>query len=81
MFGRRRLSLRPGDVYLLCTDGVAEQIDYHPLGALLAAPDAPTEIVARLLAATLEAGGHDNATAIVLCVDRREDQPADGSST
>ncbi|MFE2873075.1 PP2C family protein-serine/threonine phosphatase [Embleya sp. NPDC059259] len=71
------VTLRPGDVYLLCTDGVAEQIDYRPLGALLAAPEAPTEIVARLLAATLEAGGHDNATAIVLCVDHRPDQRPD----
>ncbi|WP_331770972.1 protein phosphatase 2C domain-containing protein (plasmid) [Embleya sp. NBC_00888] len=70
------VSLRPGDVYLLCTDGVAEQIAYHPLAALLAAPDAPTEIVARLLKATLDAGGHDNATAVVWCVDHREDRPA-----
>ncbi|MFF7245451.1 PP2C family protein-serine/threonine phosphatase [Embleya sp. NPDC008237] len=73
------VSLRPGDVYLLCTDGVAEQVDYRPLGALLAAPEAPTTIVPRLLAATLEAGGRDNATAIVLCVDRRADHPAENS--
>ncbi|GCD94595.1 PP2C family protein-serine/threonine phosphatase [Embleya hyalina] len=62
------VTLRPGDVYLLCTDGVAEQLDYHTLGRLLAAPEAPAGIVDRLLTATLDAGGHDNATAIVLRV-------------
>ncbi|MGC0421087.1 PP2C family protein-serine/threonine phosphatase [Embleya sp. AB8] len=69
------VTLRPGDVYLLCTDGVAEQVDYPALGTLLAAPDPPAEVVPRLLAATLAAGGHDNATAIVL----RVEEPSPGA--
>ncbi|MEH0935872.1 PP2C family protein-serine/threonine phosphatase [Micromonospora psammae] len=59
--------LRPGDTWLLCTDGVSDQLDYHPLRDHLAGPD-PTRAVRDLLAATLAAGGDDNATAAVLRV-------------
>ncbi|MEU5950536.1 PP2C family serine/threonine-protein phosphatase [Micromonospora sp. NPDC047465] len=61
------VSLRPGDVWLLCTDGVSDQVDYHLTRELLAAPR-PEEAVRDLLGATLEAGGDDNATAVVVRV-------------
>ncbi|WP_436529952.1 PP2C family protein-serine/threonine phosphatase [Actinoplanes sp. HUAS TT8] len=56
--------LRAGDRLLLCTDGVSGQLDYETLTRLLAAPTP----VPALLDATLTAGGHDNATALVLTV-------------
>ncbi|SCG72072.1 PP2C family protein-serine/threonine phosphatase [Micromonospora coxensis] len=59
--------LRPGDTWLLCTDGVSDQLDYHRLRELLAEPD-PAQAVRALLAATLAEGGDDNATAAVLRV-------------
>ncbi|MBO4164379.1 MULTISPECIES: PP2C family serine/threonine-protein phosphatase [Micromonospora] len=59
--------LRPGDTWLLCTDGVSDQLDYHRLRELLAEPD-PTRAVRALLAASLAEGGSDNATAVVLRV-------------
>ncbi|MFJ6196969.1 PP2C family protein-serine/threonine phosphatase [Micromonospora sp. NPDC092111] len=59
--------LRAGDTWLLCTDGVTDQVDYHRLRDLLAEPD-PTRAVRALLAATLAEGGGDNATAVVLRV-------------
>ncbi|WP_328338615.1 PP2C family protein-serine/threonine phosphatase [Micromonospora sp. NBC_00421] len=69
--------LRPGDTWLLCTDGVSDQLDYHRLRELLSEPD-PTRAVRALLAATLAAGGSDNATAVVLRVHRRDQaRPAD----
>ncbi|MBY8871284.1 serine/threonine-protein phosphatase [Micromonospora sp. PLK6-60] len=57
--------LRAGDTWLLCTDGVSDQVDYHGLRGHLAAAT-PAQAVRDLLAATLDAGGDDNATAVVL---------------
>ncbi|QGN49889.1 PP2C family protein-serine/threonine phosphatase [Micromonospora sp. WMMD558] len=61
------VTLRPGDTWLLCTDGVSDQVDYHRLRELLADPD-PDQAVSALLDATLTAGGADNATAIIVHV-------------
>ncbi|SCL22653.1 Serine/threonine protein phosphatase PrpC [Micromonospora rhizosphaerae] len=58
---------RPGDVHLLCTDGIADQVGYDRLRATLAGR-APTEAVESLLADSLAAGGRDNATAVVVRV-------------
>ncbi|GLH99444.1 protein phosphatase [Phytohabitans aurantiacus] len=60
------VTLRPGDVYCLCTDGVAEQVSYERLQQVLGSGDRPGEMVAALLADTLAAGGHDNATLAIL---------------
>jgi PPM family protein phosphatase len=60
---------RPGDVFLLCSDGVAEQVPYQRLQAILQSDD-PEHGVAEILAAADAAGGHDNASAIVVSVPR-----------
>lgn len=62
------VSLQPDDVYLLCTDGVADQLSYEQLRDTLLTAASPAAAVDRLLEATLAAGGSDNATAIVLSV-------------
>jgi serine/threonine protein phosphatase PrpC len=62
------VSLRPGDVYCVCTDGVAEQLDYHRLASRLGGSGRPGELVRGILADTLAAGGRDNATVAVLRV-------------
>jgi PPM family protein phosphatase len=62
------VSLRPGDVYLLCTDGLAEQVAYDRLDAVLAGDLPADRKVADLLADSLAAGGRDNATAVVIQV-------------
>ncbi|WIM93899.1 protein phosphatase 2C domain-containing protein [Actinoplanes oblitus] len=61
------VALHPGDRLLLCTDGVAGQLAYQDLSRLLGA-GSPAEATRSLLDATLQAGGHDNATAVVLAV-------------
>ncbi|MEV6348907.1 protein phosphatase 2C domain-containing protein [Actinoplanes sp. NPDC051851] len=61
------VTLRTGDTLLLCTDGVSDQLSYDEIAAALA-PRNPVTAVSALLAATLTAGGADNATAIVLVV-------------
>ncbi|MDI6102157.1 serine/threonine-protein phosphatase [Actinoplanes sp. NEAU-A12] len=62
------ISLRPGDLLLLCTDGVSDQIDDRTLADLLTAEKEPAATVERVLARTLAAGGADNATAVVIRV-------------
>jgi serine/threonine protein phosphatase PrpC len=56
----------PGDIYLLCSDGVADSVPYPRLREILHLHIEPSAMVERLLAAADVAGGQDNATAIVL---------------
>jgi serine/threonine protein phosphatase PrpC len=63
------VTLHPGDLYLLCTDGVADQLSYERLTRVLATVTDPAEAVHSLLTATLTAGGADNATAVVIRVE------------
>ncbi|UOZ07776.1 PP2C family serine/threonine-protein phosphatase [Amycolatopsis sp. WQ 127309] len=62
------LALRPGDVLLLCSDGVAEQVPYERIREILGRLAPPDEQVRQLLAVAEEAGGQDNATAVVVQV-------------
>ncbi len=61
------VSPRPGDTWLLCTDGVSDQVDYQRIRELLGAPR-PDTAARDLLDATLAAGGSDNATAVLVRV-------------
>ncbi|WP_157437515.1 PP2C family protein-serine/threonine phosphatase [Actinoplanes subtropicus] len=63
------VTLHPGDVYLLCTDGVSDQLSYERLIQLLGTNPDPAAAVHFLLEDTLEAGGADNATAVVIRVE------------
>jgi PPM family protein phosphatase len=56
----------PGDVYMLCSDGVADQVSYPRIREILRLHIEPSAMVERILAAADVAGGQDNATAIVL---------------
>jgi serine/threonine protein phosphatase PrpC len=62
------VSLRPGDVYLLCTDGIADQVGYERLAEVLGGPQDPAGRAAELVAESLLAGGDDNATVVVIAV-------------
>jgi PPM family protein phosphatase len=64
------VTLRPGDVYLLCSDGVADQLSYERLMQLLGTNPDPAAAAHLMLEDTLEAGGADNATAVVIKVER-----------
>lgn len=59
-----KATLRPGDALLLCTDGVTGELPDDRIAALLAAGTA-AEGAAALVAAANDAGGRDNATAVV----------------
>jgi len=59
------LALRPGDVLILCTDGVSGMIGDRVIAAILAGHRDPSEACRALIEAADEAGGHDNQTAVV----------------
>lgn len=59
-------SARPGDRYLLCTDGVSGVVDDAVLARVLGGGDTPEATVAGVLAAVRAAGAPDNAACAVL---------------
>lgn len=60
-----KLDLEPGDVLLLCSDGLTEMVPESKVGAaLLTTPD-PRKACERLVGMANEAGGRDNITVIV----------------
>ena len=67
-----RLDIRPGDRFLLCSDGLYGELTPEEIAARLAAPDCAAAANS-LIALALEHGGGDNATAVVIAVD---DDPA-----
>jgi serine/threonine protein phosphatase PrpC len=63
----RRLEVRAGDVYLLCSDGLYEPLGAERLAAGLGHGSA-AEVAERLVEAAYAAGGRDNITALVVGV-------------
>lgn len=59
------VELEPGDRLLLCSDGLTDLVDDARIRAVLAGPDGCAAQARQLVAHALEAGGHDNVTAIV----------------
>ncbi|GAB7045173.1 PP2C family protein-serine/threonine phosphatase [Catenuloplanes indicus] len=60
------VTLRPGDTYLVCTDGIAEQVGYKRIDEQLR--KALGDAARGLIDDSLAAGGQDNATAALLRV-------------
>jgi serine/threonine protein phosphatase PrpC len=60
---------RPGDVYLLCSDGLTTMIKEERIAAALAESSTLEQAVDRLVAEANRAGGRDNITAVAFRVD------------
>jgi protein phosphatase len=60
--------VRPGDVYLLCSDGLWEMVRQQDIEKLLCSNDSPQKICERLIDLANQNGGEDNITAIVVHV-------------
>jgi len=60
-----KVSVRDGDVLLLCTDGLTEMVPDPAIAAALAAAPDPEAAAARLRDLALDGGGADNVTVIV----------------
>jgi protein phosphatase len=58
----------PGDVYMLCSDGLTKMVDDETIANTIAKGVTPAEIVEALIARANEKGGKDNITVIVIHV-------------
>ncbi len=62
----RRLRLRAGDTYLMCSDGLSDLMPDQDLEKILQEEENAAPAADRLLQAALERGGKDNVTVMVL---------------
>jgi len=60
-----RLELQPGDIFLLCTDGLSGMVPDPKLGEVLGASPDLESAVKQLIDAANAAGGVDNVTAVL----------------
>ncbi|WP_254508363.1 Stp1/IreP family PP2C-type Ser/Thr phosphatase [Anatilimnocola floriformis] len=67
-----RLHLQPGDVVLLCSDGLTEMQNGDQIAAILQNVTDPEAACQRLIAAANEAGGKDNITVVVAAFSEAE---------
>ena len=64
--------LRPGDVYLVCSDGLSDGLWDHEIRRILTAVRRPAEVrpaVRQLVAGAKQTSGRDNITAVVALVE------------
>jgi len=60
------LDTRPGDRWLICSDGLSGVVKHDDMQAALASKEGPRQVAERLLKQSLDAGAPDNVTAVVL---------------
>ena len=58
----------PGDVYLLCSDGLSDMLDDETIGQLLQSCELLPEAASALIGAANEAGGKDNISVVLVRV-------------
>jgi len=58
--------IKSGDKFLLCSDGLTEEVEDDRIAEIMNKPLSPKEIGDQLLIQALENGGSDNITAIIL---------------
>jgi len=63
------LDLTPGDVLLLCTDGLTKHVSDTEIAEMLASDPDPEPVCNRLVDAALAGGGTDNVTVVVARAD------------
>ncbi|MGC9159171.1 MAG: PP2C family protein-serine/threonine phosphatase [Terracidiphilus sp.] len=66
------LAAEPGDLFLLCSDGLTGELSDEVLRSILAAGGPLDDLCARLIKAANKAGGHDNLTCLLV---RAEESP------
>ncbi|MDX1733955.1 MAG: protein phosphatase 2C domain-containing protein [Halioglobus sp.] len=76
--GSNRGQLHPGGALLLCSDGVSDTMDARRLALVLGRPAAAPESCERLVEQSIEHGGKDNSTAVLI---RRNDRDNGGAGT
>lgn len=64
--GRIRGEFEPGQQFILCSDGLTDELSDEQISEIMREHGAPQEQVEGLISAALEAGGRDNVTVIVI---------------
>ncbi len=64
--------VRPGDTYLLCSDGLTDMVSDETLRQMMLAEPEPARLCEDLVEAAKEAGGFDNVTVLVVRCDHAE---------
>ncbi len=64
--GHLQGTLSPGDMILLCSDGLTDEVREPRISQILQRDGQPQERVDALIAAALEAGGRDNVTVVLV---------------
>jgi len=59
---------RPNDVYLLCTDGLSKMVSDEDLHQVLLEMKDPQATIDAMIKLANDKGGHDNITAVLVCV-------------
>jgi len=72
----RIVDIRPGDTFLLCSDGLHGEVPDREIADLLQQPGLPTTVVGRLIDRAIEAGGNDNITAVLVRLDPEDEPPS-----
>ncbi len=67
----RALDVQPGDMWLLCSDGLTEHLEDGDIEHLMAGAS-PQEACDALVALTLERGARDNVTVVAVALDAAE---------
>lgn len=62
----RSAAVQPGDLFLLCTDGLTGEIPDDDIARQIEDSDDPEALVQRLVEAACEAGGRDNVTVVAV---------------
>jgi PPM family protein phosphatase len=63
------LEVEPGDLFLLCSDGLTRELSDALIESLLRVGAPLEEMCTRLVAAANQSGGHDNITCVLVRVD------------
>lgn len=58
--------VEPGDIYLMCSDGLSDMVSDASIAQLLLAPGMPENKAQSLIAAANEAGGRDNISVLII---------------
>jgi protein phosphatase len=62
------MATQPGDVFLLCTDGLTREVNEAQMAEIMQAGGSLEESAGRLIDAANEAGGRDNVTCVLVRV-------------
>jgi PPM family protein phosphatase len=74
-------SARPGDVFLICSDGLTTMIKEDAIAAALAESDTLDQAAIRLISEANEAGGRDNITVVAFALAEGEATAAEEGAT